>query len=161
MTPTPITPAPIDRFSGVHRFLSSFYTPAPTAVCINGVWELYPTSEHAFHAAKFPGHPEIRAAIARAATPAEAKRLGHSAGCRVDWDTVRVPTMGDVVLDKFTRTSQLARWLLLTGTAELIEGNRHGDTFWGTVNGRGENHLGKCLMRVRVDPRVRRAAESQ
>ena len=31
----------------------------------------------------------------------------------------------------------------------LIEGNEWGDTFWGTCDGIGENHLGKILMRIR------------
>ena len=39
--------------------------------------------------------------------------------------------------------------LMLTGDAELIEGNNWGDTFWGVCNGRGENMLGKLLMEIR------------
>lgn len=38
---------------------------------------------------------------------------------------------------------------MLTGDAELIEGNNWGDTFWGVCNGRGENMLGKLLMEIR------------
>lgn len=30
-----------------------------------------------------------------------------------------------------------------------MEENNWGDKFWGTVNGVGENHLGKILMRIR------------
>jgi len=41
--------------------------------------------------------------------------------------------------------------LLATGTEELIEGNKHNDTFWGVCAGVGENNLGKLLMRVRAD----------
>lgn len=33
----------------------------------------------------------------------------------------------------------------------LIEGNDWGDTFWGMVDGEGENNLGKILMRVREE----------
>ena len=41
--------------------------------------------------------------------------------------------------------------LLETNTKELIEGNNHGDTYWGIVNGKGENMLGKLLMEVRSE----------
>lgn len=33
----------------------------------------------------------------------------------------------------------------------LEEGNTHGDKVWGTVNGVGENRLGKILMRLREE----------
>ena len=35
----------------------------------------------------------------------------------------------------------------------LEEGNNWGDKVWGTVNGEGENNLGKILMRVRKELR--------
>lgn len=34
---------------------------------------------------------------------------------------------------------------------ELIEGNTWGDTFWGVCRGKGENNLGKILMRLRSE----------
>ena len=36
---------------------------------------------------------------------------------------------------------------------ELIEGNVWNDTFWGVCNGKGHNHLGKILMKVRDEIR--------
>ena len=36
-----------------------------------------------------------------------------------------------------------------TNNEELIEGNTWNDTYWGVCNGRGQNHLGKILMKVR------------
>lgn len=35
----------------------------------------------------------------------------------------------------------------------LVEGNSFGDTFWGVDarTGKGENHLGKILMKVREE----------
>lgn len=41
--------------------------------------------------------------------------------------------------------------LLATRDRMLIEGNDWGDTFWGMVDGEGENNLGKILMRVREE----------
>lgn len=46
---------------------------------------------------------------------------------------------------------KLRSQLLSTGTAELVEGNWWNDRYWGVCNGRGENHLGKILMRIREE----------
>jgi predicted NAD-dependent protein-ADP-ribosyltransferase YbiA (DUF1768 family) len=43
--------------------------------------------------------------------------------------------------------------LLHTKDAHLEEGNDHGDMFWGTVEGQGQNNLGKLLMKIRNDLR--------
>ena len=59
--------------------------------------------------------------------------------------------MYEIVKDKFSRNPELRVKLLNTGDIELIEGNYWGDTFWGVCNGKGENHLGKILMRVRKE----------
>ena len=50
--------------------------------------------------------------------------------------------------------------LLKTGTAELIEGNWWGDTFWGVFNGAGQNHLGRLLMEVREFYDLQREVEN-
>jgi predicted NAD-dependent protein-ADP-ribosyltransferase YbiA (DUF1768 family) len=55
------------------------------------------------------------------------------------------------VKDKFSRNPELRVKLLNTGDLQLVEGNYWGDTFWGVCNGKGENHLGKILMRVRKE----------
>ena len=133
----------IDSFRGKFSFLSNFHL---AATCYEAV--LYPTSEHAFQAAK-SFRPEDREQIRRARTPAEAKKLGRYVNLRPDWDQVRTNVMFYVVLDKFARNPNLLRDLLATGDLPLIEGNTWGDTFWGQVNGKGENHLGKALMSVR------------
>ena len=63
---------------------------------------------------------------------------------------VKVSIMKDKKKQKFSK-SPLKEMLLETNTKELIEGNNHGDTYWGTVNGKGENMLGKLLMEVRSE----------
>ncbi len=45
---------------------------------------------------------------------------------------------------------ELCRLLLSTGNRSLVEENTWGDTFWGTVNGYGENHLGRILIDIRA-----------
>jgi hypothetical protein len=59
-----------------------------------------------------------------------------------------------VLRAKFAPGTELAGKLLDTGGAHLEEGNTWGDTFWGTVNGAGDNYLGLCLMKVREELRV-------
>jgi len=53
-----------------------------------------------------------------------------------------------VLLLKFTQNNTLAR-KLLDIKGEIEEKNSWNDTFWGTYNGAGENHLGKLLMKIR------------
>ncbi len=60
--------------------------------------------------------------------------------------------MLEVVRAKF-RVNVLAEKLLATGDDELVEHNTWDDSFWGTCNGEGENHLGKILMKVRQELR--------
>jgi len=48
---------------------------------------------------------------------------------------------------------ELKAKLLATGDAELIEGNHWGDIVWGVCRGKGENRLGKILMKVREELR--------
>ena len=60
--------------------------------------------------------------------------------------------MYDVVKAKFS-IKHLKEMLLATGNEELIEGNLWNDTYWGVCNGKGQNKLGKILMRVREELR--------
>jgi hypothetical protein len=63
---------------------------------------------------------------------------------------MKVQTMMNLVWRKFTSNPTLAKKLLDTGDAYLIEGNWWGDTFWGICKDKGENHLGKILMQIRA-----------
>ena len=67
--------------------------------------------------------------------------------------TVRLDIMENVVRAKFMQNPYLAARLVATGTMPLEEGNRWGDTFWGVDvrTGKGENNLGKILMKVRKE----------
>lgn len=82
----------------------------------------------------------------------EAKREGKELKLRRDWDLVKNEIMEEVVLAKFTQNPDLAKKLKETGDAELVYGNRQKETYWGVdeTTGKGENHLGKILMKVRA-----------
>lgn len=124
-------------------FCSNFY---PAEVSYEGI--NYPTSEHAYQAAKSTNIQE-RLAISKL-TAGEAKRAGKQIrNMRKDWSEVRVLVMEEIVRDKFYRHPELKDKLLATGGQHLAEENYWGDRFWGTVDGCGQNNLGKILMKVR------------
>ncbi len=136
----------ITSFSGENRFLSNFY---PCSVKLDGI--MYSSSEHAYQAAKtldknvriiFHKHP--------LPTAGQAKRLGRKLKLRPDWESVKFSVMEDLLRQKFSN-DYLGKRLLETGDAELIEGNSHGDVFWGVTDKGGQNHLGKLLMKIREE----------
>lgn len=137
----------IAYFGGRHRFLSNFY-PSPIKL---GELE-YPTVEHAYQAAKANNEGD-HTWVADSKTPGEAKRRGRRCNIRSDWEQVKLDVMYDCVKAKFAQNPELLKLLLATGDDLLEEGNNWGDTFWGVCNGRGKNHLGKILMRVREELR--------
>lgn len=130
------------QFRGEYAFLSNF---AKTPVTYDGV--IYPTVENAFQAAKCLNASE-RVPF-ESCSPKDAKRLGRRVKLRADWEQVKLDIMYELVRDKFARNPRFAEQLVATGDAELVEGNAWGDTFWGVSRGRGQNHLGRILMRVR------------
>lgn len=133
----------ITSFRGTFRWLSNF---GEGEAAYDGV--VYPSSEHAYMAAKTLD-PQERLLIREAKTPGAAKRLGMKVTLREDWDDIRVSIMEEIVSDKYSRSPTLQMKLLATGDEHLAEGNNWGDRFWGTVDGEGDNHLGKILMRIR------------
>lgn len=136
----------IDRFDNEHEFLSNFY---PAKIVYEGIE--YSTTEHAFQAVKSLDQGE-RIKIRNAKTAGIAKRMGKKVNLRNDWESTKIGVMLDVLRLKFA-IPELRQALLNTGNAILIEGNHHGDVFWGTANGRGKNNLGKLLMKVREEVR--------
>ena len=85
-----------------------------------------------------------------APTAKDAKRFGRQVKLRKDWDLVKVNVMEMLLRQKFARPA-LREQLLSTKDSILIEGNNHGDTFWGVCKGTGENYLGRLLMKIRQE----------
>src|SRR5688572_16208073 len=102
-------PAAVTEFQGEYRFLSNFW---PAQVVFERV--TYPTSEHAYQAAKTLD-PLERTKIAALPSPAEAKRAGRALERRDDWEQVKFDVMERCVRDKFTRNADLREKLLATG----------------------------------------------
>ena len=92
--------------------------------------------------------PHVRKLFLDLRTPGEAKKLGRRINLRPDWETAKDQVMEKLLRQKF-QIPELRRLLTNTGTARLEEGNTWGDTYWGTVNGVGQNKLGLTLMRIR------------
>lgn len=137
----------IREFTGKYRFLSNFY---PCTVRFSD-GRVAKSSEHAYMACKTTDAGQ-RDRILACETPAQAKRLGRSIPLRDGWNDMRVEVMEACLRSKFSNP-ELRSKLLATGEAELVEGNKWGDKFWGVCNGVGENQLGKLLMKLRAEYR--------
>lgn len=137
----------IDKFDDEYRFLSNFYF---CPLKLGGI--IYPTVEHAFQAMKTKDKNE-RMKISLLNTPGEAKRAGRKVKLREDWEDIKLKVMEYLVGLKFNNYIDLKEKLLATGDIELIEGNWWNDRYWGICKGKGENNLGKILMKVREELR--------
>jgi ribA/ribD-fused uncharacterized protein len=140
----------IDKFDGEYAFLSNFYH--HPIVDDDGI--RYATNEHYFQAQKTLDLNQRRR-IAAAATPGQSKHLGRTVDLRADWENIKTDVMLEALHKKFSDPI-LARMLLATGDAELVEGNYWHDNTWGSCScercqNRGENRLGKLLMQVRSE----------
>lgn len=142
---------PVFGYRGEFRFLSNFNRlPVPVTEVFKNQYFEYPTTEHAYQAAKSLD-PRVRATIASLTTAGQSKNRGRSVACRGDWESVKDAVMLHWVREKFAQYT-LQRLLLNTGRRQLIEANTHNDTYWGTdMFGDGENRLGEIHMQVRYE----------
>lgn len=137
----------IDSFSKEFRFLSNFY---PCKITWGGF--IFPSSENAYQASKVdPSNYKIYFPKFLNIKSYEAKQLGHTVPMRTDWEKVKVFFMLSIVRMKFMENPELKELLLMTEDLYLEEGNTWGDDYWGTVHGKGQNNLGKILMKVREE----------
>jgi ribA/ribD-fused uncharacterized protein len=134
----------INSFRGKHAYLSNFFY-AP--IIYEGI--TFRSTEAAFQAMKCK-HIIDRISF-ESLSSAESKRHGHEIEMREDWDEVKLSVMEDLNRIKFTQYNGLRTLLVGTKDAILEEGNTWDDKYWGTVNGIGENHFGKILMKLREE----------
>ena len=167
----------INFYSATAEFgvFSNFY---PSKVVYNG--KEYPTSEHAFQAAKFdyPGASaaslEYAELIRKEPSPAKIfflakqkdlsglqwrveltktikKYRDKGVVLRPNWDSLKVGIMRDILRVKFSLKGKLCDQLLQTDGCTLVEHTSR-DKFWGDGgNGSGKNMLGKLLAEVRQE----------
>ena len=128
----------ISSFRDEYFFLSNFY---PVEIKLDGI--VYPNAEMAFQAQKTLDVEERRK-FSMLKNPVQTKRLGRKVKLRDDWEEVKLDIMTEVVSQKFLQHPHLIEMLLQTGDEELVEGNK-----WDVCKGKGENHLGKILMKIR------------
>lgn len=118
----------------------------------------YPTAEHAYQAGK-AAKPAVREWILQAPTPALAAMAAHGLytwDIVPNWASIKVDRMRAVLRAKFTQHENLRELLLATGSRRLVEAgttNNAVNRFWGEVDGKGENTLGKLLMELREELR--------
>lgn len=138
----PLKRTAITSFTGEYRWLSNF---SPAIVIYED--DAYPSVEHAYQAAKT--YKPYRAQF-QDCSASEAKRLGKRVLMRDGFSARKLMIMGDLCRQKFEQEPYRTH-LLETGDMKLIEGNSWNDTFWGRCNGRGENHLGEIIMKIREE----------
>jgi len=137
-------------------------------VLVNGV--RVRTSEHLYQALKFPDHPNIQREILEEPSPMvakwianrkddkEKKKEGNKRKVRKDWESIQLE-----VMEFCLRVKLIYHWMKFGGLLRSTEGKdifeieaRKGTTpFWGVIEDemgfRGENHLGKLLMKLRSE----------
>ncbi len=140
----------VDWFRGEHFFLSNYY---PAVTPHRG--HRFPTSEHAYMAAKTDDRAAVTAILA-ASDPAQARRIADAAPRIGDWDTRKFAAMEEIVTAKFTHNRDLADKLTATAGSMVVEGNTWHDQIWGSCTCDdhrdipGANALGVILMTVRM-----------
>ena len=141
----------IDGFDGEYRFLSNFYS--SPFVFADGY--TYPSVEAGFQAQKAPIIDRVKYTKC---APNIAKRYGRKEKIDLaEWNSKKEALMYELVKAKFTQNPDLARKLVDTYPAMLTEINTWHDNIWGDCicarcsSRRGENKLGRILMKVREE----------
>ena len=136
------------RFREKYNFLSNFY---PHEIVYDG--EIYPTSEHAYQAAKFID-PDIKKKIRECNTPTHSKQMARTFSENIDpdWNSKKLKVMYDILHCKFNDPTLENK--LLSIDVKIVEHNNWGDTFWGVCNGQGKNNLGKILERIKKEKEI-------
>jgi ribA/ribD-fused uncharacterized protein len=156
-----VTDTQVLGFFKEHRYLSNFHL---HSIEYEGI--IYPSNENAYQAAKTLNFEE-RLKFA-SLDPSKAKSMGRSISLREDWlselntelflgdliTQVRDKIMYDLNVIKFSNP-YLRNLLLSTGDKYLEETNWWRDDYWGSFNGQGLNKLGRILMRIRDEIRLK------
>ena len=121
----------------------------------------FDTSEHAYHWEKFSGVDDDAAfaaldtqgAIMYAPSAHEAFKIAERRRHlrRINWDSMKVDVMRNILRAKAAQHEYVRRKLLATGDRDLVEDSWR-DDFWGWGPNRdGQNMLGKLWMEIRTE----------
>lgn len=135
----------IHGFFGKYRFLSNFH------LCdIDYEGLIYPSTEHAFQAAKYASQEKRFECLSM--STGQAKSWGQEARLPNNWNEERLFVMYKIQSIKYTSHRKLQENLLLTFGKSLCETNHWMDNFWGCdyrTPKLGKNNLGRILEIVR------------
>jgi ribA/ribD-fused uncharacterized protein len=120
--------------------------------------ELYPTSEHAYQAAKCTD-PRGREEIRNARSPSQAKTLANEIfrdAKDPDWECRKVAVLEEILRAKLAQHPEAQEALRESGQEDIVEDSPT-DYFWGEgADGSGQNMLGKLWMKIRAENSLRR-----
>jgi len=135
----------ITNFRDQYYFLSNMY-PLPEPITIWGY--TFTCTESAYQ-----GFKVMQPSHFQSLNGYEAKHANLRFVMRDDWQTLKNQVMYSLLIEKFKQPA-LREQLLATLDAEIIEGNKWADTYWGMSGGIGANTLGRMLMQLRNELRT-------
>lgn len=142
------------KLSKIESFINYFdfmHNNFQTPVYYEGI--LYPSVTHAYHAAR-SADETTRKAILNAETFQILGGIAIRIVDSFDWQERKLKVMEQLLRDKFRRSKELQDKLKSTEQRDLImtyEEDNLKNTFWGMVKGKGQNQLGRILMKIRSD----------
>ena len=97
--------------------------------------------------------PQIQEKIRQIVSPMDAAIEGRNRQnpLRPDWEEVKDEVMLQALRMKFSQNPEIAKGLVATGDAILIEHTRNDDYWADGGDGSGKNKLGLLLMQVREE----------
>ena len=135
----------VNKFRGECWVLSNFYE---HPIKFRGI--TYRNTEACFQAQKCTTDEERMMFINL--TGAEAKKLGRKVKMDItEWESIKLGIMLSIIQAKYEQCELFRDTLSQCEDCDVVEGNDHGDTYWGVdaKTGKGDNHLGKIMMYVR------------
>lgn len=135
----------IDHFRGEHSWLSNF---TPCLIELDGF--TYASAEHAYQSCKSEDLEWKEFCANPINSAGQCKRKARKIRILRNWEMIKQEKMLLILEQKFGK-EPFRTLLLETGDSEIIEGNNHGDVYWGVSfdTGKGQNKLGIIIMNIR------------
>lgn len=158
-TTTKLKRQQITSFENEFEFLLPEYKCNVSLSIQDDIEILYPSYEHALIASKLSlqvhsDFKSLRDHVKKIESIREAKQFVNkylNEMLSKKWKEDCIKIAEKILRDKFLRNHLLKDKLLDTQDKELIFNNDRGETFWGVSKGKGENHLGQLLEKIRTE----------